>query len=64
MESILGIQAPCLVPGHDTALDDGGICSRVVRRGAGAEPNKPTSRNWLSYLCYGHFPGSVGLAYT
>lgn len=64
MESLLGIQATCLVSSNDATFDNSGVCTWLVCRGARAEPDQPTPRNWPSNLCHGHFPGPVGLAYT
>lgn len=64
MEPLLGIQITRLVPGHDAPLDNSGVCTWLVCRGARAEPDQPTPRNWPSNLCHGHFPGLVGLADT
>lgn len=61
MESLLGIQTACLVSGTYLALDHGRVCAWVVRRWAEKKPNEPPSWNWPGNLCYGLFPGSVGL---
>lgn len=63
MEPLLGFQATRLVPSYDTVLDNSRVCARLVCRGAGAEPNQPTPRNWPSNLCHGHLPDPLGLAY-
>lgn len=61
MESLLGIQITCLVPGTYFALNHGRVCAWVVCRWARKKPNQPPSWNWPSNLCFGHLPGAVGL---
>lgn len=61
MESILGIQASCLVPSIDPAVDHCCLRDGLVRCRSGAELDKPSPRYWPGYLCHGYIPSPLGL---
>lgn len=62
MESILGVQAPCLVPSVDSPLNHCCLRDGLVRCRSGAQFDESAPRYWSCYLCSGYIPSLLGLA--